>query len=625
MLKLKINFYSKYLKIITLTILLLISFLVFINIFLIGFEPNNTEINAFESNTLDKCSINKWEALDVKNFLSNNSKIYFEAYDLNIFPQTDNFYCLGKVIDVKNNSENKIIYLGTNRYLFNFFNIVINLSLIVLLLGNFFKNRFLGILFFIFNFFNFYLFRSELTILKSIFPYTNPQSYNEVFVLNVIFLCLLFTKFKNDKLKIIFIYSLVLFIPDYFGLFVIIFLIFTNRKDFFDLNDTSNDKLLTYLPVTYYIIRTIYSFNSYFDNFWMLSGQRVYHGVSRYYDGLWNFEAMACIKNPNIFDGSNKICRELRAGILDDYIYITTEPYLTTLFFMVAMHFFIVYIYFDVVKRFNFNKLYVSLMFVSPAFNFLTYQGNFDVLFLVVAYISLTKLKRYNLLISLVFFFLSLYKLHTLGAIFGLVLYFLKQKNIRLVYTNLILFSISLFFALSEIIEGKIVSGFGTFEYSYGILNLANLLNRYLVIGDYLIYFVILLFLFLFTLLASKFNLIENLTNEFDEELFFYVYTYWFLFTLFTVNNSYRIPIFFLILLIYMESNIKLLRISTFLFVFLSIIPITSYGILINLLIFIKYTSMILIIISILFLEYIKTISRLKKSGLLFSGKVNYD
>ena len=187
------------------------------------------------------------------------------------------------------------------------------------------------------------------------------------------------------------------------------------------------------------------------------------------------------------------------------------------------------------------------------------------------------------------------------------------------------MFSISLFFALSEIIEGKIVSGFGTFEYSYGILNLANLLNRYLEIGDYLIYFVILLFLFLFTLLASKFNLIENLTNEFDEELFFYVYTYWFLFTLFTVNNSYRIPIFFLILLIYMESNIKLLRVSTFLFVFLSIIPITSYGILINLLIFIKYTSMILIIISILFLEYIKTISRLKKSGLLFSGKVNYD
>ncbi len=612
----KIILYSKYLKIITLFILFLISLLVLINIFLIGFEPNNTEIKALESETIDKCSVNKWEALNIKNFLSNNNEIYFEAYDLNIFPQTENFYCLGKVIDVKINSESKIIYIGANRYLFDFFNKIINLSLLILLLGNFFKNKFLGFLFFVFNLFNFYLFRSELTILKSFFPYTSSQSYNEIFVLNVVFLCLLVSKFKNDKLKIIFIYLLVFFIPDYLGFFVIIFLILINRKNFIDLNDTSNGKLLTYLPVTYYIIRTIYSFSSYFDNLWMLSGQRVYHGVSRYADGLWNFEAMACIKNPNIFDGLSKTCRELSAGILDDYIYITTEPYITTLLFMVVMHFSIVFIYFDVIKRFNFNKIYVSLMFVSPAFNFLTYQGNFDILFLVVAYISLIKLKRYNLLISLVFFFLSLYKLHTLGAIFGLILYFLKQKNIRLIYTNLILFSISLFFALSEIIEGKIVSGFGTFEYSYGILNLANLLNRYLKIGDYPIYFVILFTLFIFTLLALKFNLIENLNNEFEDELFFHVYTYWFLFTLFTVNNSYRIPIFFLILLIYMESNIKLLRISTFLFVFLSIIPVTNYSIFINLLIFTKYISMILIIILILFLEYNKTVSKLKKVSL---------
>ncbi len=621
----KIRLYSRYLKIITLIILFLILFLVFINIFLIGFEPNNIEINAIESNALDKCSVNKWEALNIKNFSSDNNKVYFEAYDLNIFPQTENFYCLGKVIDVKNNSENKIIYIGANRYLFDFFNKIINFSLIILLLGNFFKNRFLGFLFFIFNLFNFYLFRSELTILKSIFPYTNPQSYNEIFVLNVVFLCLLVSKVKNDISKIVFIYLLVFFIPDYFGFFLIIILILINRKNFIDLNDKLNVQLLTYLPVAYYIIRTIYSFSSYFDNFWMLSGQRVYHGISRYADGLWNFEAMACIQNPNIFDGLSKTCRELSAGILDDYIYITTEPYLTTLFFMAAMHFCILFIYFDVIKRFNFNKLYVSVMFVSPAFNFLTYQGNFDVLFLVVAYISLIKLKKYNLLISLIFFFLSLYKLHTLGAIFGLILYFLKQKNKKLVYTNLILFSISLFFALSEIIEGKIVSGFGTFEYSYGILNLANLLNRYLEIGDYFIYSILLLFVLILTLLTAKFNFLKPLNNEFDYQLFYYVYTYWFLFTLFTVNNSYRVPIFFLILLIYMESNIKLLRIPTILFLFLSIIPVTNYGILITLLIIIKYISMILIIISILFLEYNKTVEKLKKVSIFQSGKVNYE
>tara|TARA_Y100000768_G_C23821158_1_gene606635 strand:- start:468 stop:692 length:225 start_codon:yes stop_codon:yes gene_type:complete len=74
-----------------------------------------------------------------------------------------------------------------------------------------------------------------------------------------------------------------------------------------------------------------------------------------------------------------------------------------------------------------------------------------------------------------------------------------------------------------------------------------------------------------------------------------------------------------------MESNIKLLRIPTILFLFLSIIPVTNYGILITLLIIIKYISMILIIISILFLEYNKTVEKLKKVSIFQSGKVNYE
>ena len=152
-----INLYSKYLKIITIFILFLISLLCFINIFLIGFDTNNVEVQIAESQTLNNCSVNKWEDLNNK-LLSTDNPVYFEAYDLNIFPETQNFYCLGKVIQIENTSESKIFYIGTNRYLFNVFNLIINFSLIVLLLGSIFKDKILGyfslyLIFLIFIFF----------------------------------------------------------------------------------------------------------------------------------------------------------------------------------------------------------------------------------------------------------------------------------------------------------------------------------------------------------------------------------------------------------------------------------------------------------------------------------------
>ena len=102
-----INLELKYLKILTIFILFLISLLFFINIFLIGFDTNNVEVQIVESKTLNNCSVNKWKVLNNK-FLSTDNPIYFEAFDLNIFPETQNFYCLGKVIQIENRSEERV-------------------------------------------------------------------------------------------------------------------------------------------------------------------------------------------------------------------------------------------------------------------------------------------------------------------------------------------------------------------------------------------------------------------------------------------------------------------------------------------------------------------------------------
>ena len=61
-----------------------------------------------------------------------------------------------------------------------------------------------------------------------------------------------------------------------------------------------------------------------------------------------------------------------------------------------------------------------------------------------------------------------------------------------------------------------------------------------------------------------------------------------------------------------MESNIKLLRHSSIIFIFLSIIPVTNYEVFIYLLAIVK-TSMTLLIVVILFIEYIKMLKILKK------------
>ncbi len=608
--KFRLDSYSKSLNLITVFFLFLVTILVFLNIFLIGYEKESVNIEIFEKNEINDCSLSKWQFSIDDNRNPKNKEIVYEAYDLNIYPEVNNFYCLGKVLKIDNTSNQIKITVGTNRFLFNFFNLIINSSLIILLLGRVTKDKYIGILFILFNCYNFYLFRSELTLLKSVFPYTNPQTYNEIFFFNIILLSLLIHRVKNNKIKIIFIYLLVFFIPDYIGLFIIF--VFLVNENFIDINNKVNKRLINFLPVAFYLLRTLYSFSSYFDDLWMLTGQRVYHGVSRFYDGIWNFEAMACIKNPNIFDGLDKKCRELSGGILDDYLYITTEPYITTLIFMAIMHLIMIFIYFDVLKRFNFNQLLVSLLIVSPPFNFLTFQGNFDILYFVLSYFTLTKLKKYNFAVSIIFFTLSLYKLHALGAVFGLILYFIRQNNKKFTYINFVFFSVSFYFALLEILNNKIVYGFGRFEYSYGLLNLSNMAERYLGINEYFIFALLLLLILSFIITNSKNNVSKIHEKYYEGDLFFNVYTYWFLFTLVTVNNAYRLPIFFLLLLIYLESKSKLLKFSGTLFIFLSVVPVTNYLIFIYLLGLIKYLSMILLITLILLFEY-KDLSKIQK------------
>lgn len=587
-----------------------------LNFFQLGFDKEkNLPVTTTEQNlNLKSCSVNK---LNISNNIDNlvgEKKIIYEASDLNIFPEINNFYCLGKIIQIQENVDNNkvVFFIGTNRFLFNFFNIVINFSLILMIILGLITSSKLFLFFVFFNFFNFHFFRSELNILKSVFPYTNPETYNEIYFLNILFLIIFVSKLKNENLKITFLYLLVFFIPDYLGLFSIVLFLFS--KSTFNLESKFSLNYLLFLPPIFYIMRTIYSTNSYFDQFWMFSGQRVYHGTSRFYDGLWNFEAMACIKNPNLFDNVAKACRELNAGYLDNFVYITTDPYITTLIFMAIMHFLIIIIYFDILKNFDFNKVIVALLFISPSINFLTFQGNFDVLFFVVSYFVLTKFSRFKLFVLIIMFILSLYKLHAIGAIFGILVYFLRNKDFKYVYINLILIIVSLYFALSEIFSNSIVYGFGSLEISYGLLHLSNQFETFLGLNEYLIFLFLIcgVFFTLFFLRESKFYLEDKTMSQ--NYLHYDALTYWLMFTLLTINNSYRLPIFFLLFLKYFHSKSQILSISAFIFIFLSIVPVTNYSFFIILFDFIKHLSFAVFLVTVTKIELGKLAIIVKKN-----------
>lgn len=598
----KVLFFLKNTKILNYIIylfLLILFFLLVVNIFQFGFSQNENNLGI--ETEFDNCILSKIESKKVLPSDSDNKNLVFEAYDINIFPEISNFYCLNKIINISTNENSVVIYVGTNRFLFNFFNLIINSALIFVLFIDKFKLSNLFLLYLFFNLTNFYLFRSELTLIKAILPYTNPETYNEIYFFNLIFLFLLSVKAKKDIYKIFLIYILVFLIPDYLGIYVII-LFFSQQNKGLILSKKEN-KMLFLLPIFFYLARSIYSVSKYFDKLWMFSGQRVYHGVTRFYDGIWNFEAMACIKNPNLFDNLEKTCRELSAGVLDNYVYITSDPYVTTIVFMLVMHVSLILIYLDVIKRFNFNQVMVSLIFVSPAFNFLTFQGNFDVLYLVVAYLILIVFDKNKFITSTVIFILSLYKLHTVGAVFGLLLYFYKNKNKTLINLNLIYFIISIYFALSEILKSEIVYGFGSFEFSFGLLNIVNLISAFLGISELIIFLTLLLAILLIILFISKKEnfKVRNLKNS--NEFYFYVLTYWFLFAMLTINNSYRLPIFFLLLLSYINSNNKILMINTLVFLFLSVVPVTTYYLIIIILNIVKQAAFIGLTITLLLIE----------------------
>ena len=121
---------------------------------------------------------------------------------------------------------------------------------------------------------------------------------------------------------------------------------------------------------------------------------RIFQGNSKFYDLTWTLNSLRCNEDPMYFDNNLKNeCRES----LEDYLIIIFISLLTrnTKYTLILVLFILLLlIYLQLTKEFSNNVFFITFLFVSPSFNFLTFQGNVDLIFLCFTFIVFRYLKQ---------------------------------------------------------------------------------------------------------------------------------------------------------------------------------------------------------------------------------------
>mgnify|MGYP001210093310 CR=1 FL=1 len=503
----------------------------------------------------------------------------FKLENIPIFPEFENFKCLSKITNIQttnipdtykpNIDERNIVYVSTSIIFFKVFNYIFNLFLIFLTLYFFenFKAR-IFLLYLSGNLLIHSLFNSYEPFIKVLIPFTHPEEGENQYLFNALFLFIYVLKSKSNNLFIFTLYISTFFIPDFLSFLIILFYVFKKswKEDF----NNHQKILLKLLPAIFLFLRFIFSLFPQFKLLWNFPAMRFFQGETKYYDMLWTLESMKCIHNPNYFDNSDKSCRNLTGGFLDDYLYITTNPEFTTFVLIAILFVLLLWIYFLLVEKYPESIFFITILFLSSSFNFLTYLGNIDLIFFSITFLLFHYSNRMYLLKIFILFFFTLFNTHPLGGLIGYSIYLLKNKLYKYFVVSSLFSISSIILIINEIdnIQGNLV---GTIEASYGI---QYFISRF---TDINLYFGLALFIFI-TFIISNFINVEypNLNRDFKiNNGYIEIVLYWFLFTSLFFNNSYRLVIFSVLFLLIFRQGSNLIKIFTLLFMLFSVLPTT--------------------------------------------------
>ena len=558
-------------------LLFLVPFLLINNlIFFEGYDvESNTSVEVGRLKTSNLCYKGFEENLINLNKVKTINTSYRDVY---IFPDIENFKCIGKIVDLYIEKDSAEIIIGFNKkvYLYYYNFLVTFIILVFFYLRPIYKK----IYFYLFCFLLGYslLYKYSYLSFDSIGSHPFEIKNDFLFLLIIFF----FKNYKNNQVKsIVFIFYL-FFNPSLFGI-LILFIFFANKYSLS--NFFMNKKLFFSLPIVFASIRFLSGLSNKTVEIWASLIQDPLTGFSIYPDLQITLTAMNC--SDLSFTGNN--------FLYTGYFLECPVPFYNPLFqfFSISMNlklmitlfsflFFIIYllIYRFLLKQFSENRELIVFTILSPCVNFLFNYGNLDIFTFAIALFALYKFQERWILSTVLIFLIAVNEIHPVGLIFGVLIVSLLRKN----YKVLILNSISLFFFIfllfqdnSEFsVKNQLLNPsqtlnnldyVGNLGVAYGLsLDIEPILNIFQIQPSLIITLLLIMIAIISVVLFSN-KLISTVGNNEYLENGLYV---WFIFTIIFSNNSHRLVNFLIIfILIYIKGS-NFIKLSVIFSIFLN-------------------------------------------------------
>jgi len=457
----------------------------------------------------------------------------------------------------------------------------------------------------------------------------------------IIFLLFFLKKQINNRYLVTLLLLFTLIKPSL--LVFVLIILFIKYKYKFRFTPLQNFIFLS-LPIIREVIRFVSSLSKKYDPIWLSTIQDPISGVQRYPDMWLTLGPLKCQFYENYstffyFSDYKFSCPANFYSPVFRYIKFPFDVWNGVIFTSFLFLVFFIIIYLNLLKNYPQYKYLVSIFFLTPVMNFLFYEGNFDILTFILAFLALKNYKKYFVFKSALILLVSLLEIHTVPILFGLLLASVLKRELKVFSTNLSFLFIFTYFIFNDSGTSSIRSQFFTTS-NYDLGSFANVgnqgvgygvlldlkqflifsnINQYVLI---LISFIILLSVSLLNIKYKKVILQSDYKKLLSESYLFYGYFFWFIFTLMLSNQSYRLANFLpflLLVFVYSNNSIKYLVLLS-----ITLTPSTQiYGDIFNSLeIFIQRAglySLAVYLTSVLFIDVLKKFVATKKFSNIIS------
>jgi hypothetical protein len=535
----------------------------------------------------------KYTNLDIETLKQSETEIKYKS--ISIYPEYDNFLCLGRIIEYEVLENNNIItYKAFNDQLFTS---ALHLILFIFFISPFFKVQFKNfyIHFQVFQilFFIFYIY---FILYKFDFYGYNIEKFEPSYLLFLVFLINSRLN-KQDHIGLVIQFTFfALFGTKFIGL-IIVYLILQNDSQI--LRNFERFKMFIYLPILRYLLIFVSSLSEQLDFLWMSLIELPHSGLARFYDLQWNLVSLICEKNPNysspiyFSDASNTLvtsrsCPSDLYSPIYEYLSFTFNVRFAYILVMGVLFIILSLIYFKLINKDSDNKYMIVFLFLSPPLNFLIYQGNLDLLCLIaISSIVIWKFP-YFWKVALVTF-VGLLELHPLAFLVGLFFHSVLKQDLKKILTNVFFMSISVFLIYVDNSEWSVRNwkssvGFGyiqssSYNISFGVSSDYSLIfgTRIGSINAIILY---IFFSLIIIYLTRKESILNNKMIGTIHQEDYFGFTFWFWVILLYENFSYRLAMFTLFFYFTYITNTKRIKILVIMSIFLTPTSLVEFSLL---------------------------------------------